>query len=268
MQNAPVPGAMTMSESESQPAPVARKAPFRFLAAWVFSVVYWPSWVVCIMALSAVSALFMKLQARWALGQKTIATALGSYVTALEWLGIVRVDDEALRECAAMPGPLIIACNHPAIWDAPMIMRRIGRVICVMKTDIGANPLLGSGARFAGYVPNSPRLRMIREAVKRLQEGGRLLLFPEGTRTRRKQGLINPFRPGLALIAKQSGAPVLPIFIHTDSDYSGKGWPIWKMSEFPVSIRFRVGKPVQIEPGERVREFTERLEAVFRDGLE
>jgi 1-acyl-sn-glycerol-3-phosphate acyltransferase len=257
-----------MSESRTLSAPVARKALIRFLAAWIFSIVYWPLWVVCICLLSMATLPLMRHAARRRLGQRTIALALGSYMSALEILGIIRVDDTDLRKHATTPGPLIIACNHPALWDAPLVMRRIGRVFCVMKTDLGSNPLFCSGARFAGYVPNSPKLRMIRQAVKRLQEGGRLLLFPEGTRTRREHGLINPFRPGLALLAQQSGAPVLPVFITTSNPYLGKGWPLWKMSEFPVSITFRVGELIEIAPGERVRDFTGRLEQRFRDGLE
>lgn len=259
---------MTMSESSTQSAPVARKAPIRFLAAWIFSIFYWPLWVGCIFLLSIVTLPVMRPASRRRLGQSTLALALGSYMSALEILGIIRVDDADLRKHASTPGPLIIACNHPALWDAPLVMRRIGRVFCVMKTDLGSNPLFCNGARFAGYVPNSPRLRMVRQAVKRLKEGGRLLLFPEGTRTRREHGLINPFRPGLALLAQQSGAPVLPVFITTDNPYLGKGWPLWKMSIFPVSITFRLGELIKIDPGEGVRDFTERLEQRFRGGLE
>lgn len=258
---------MTIPESKTQNDRVAKWAPIRFIAAWVFTAIYWPAWVVCLASLSIVTAWVMPPVARRRLGQSMLAAALGSYITAMEILGIIRVDDAELIKHAATPGPLIIACNHPALWDAPLIMRRIGRVFCVMKADVEANPFLVSGARFAGFVPNSPRLMMIREAVKRLQDGGRMLLFPEGTRTRCESGLINPFRPGLALLAKKSGAPVLPIFLTTDNPYIGKGWPVWKMPLLPVSVSFRVGELVTIHPSECVRDFTDRLEACFREGL-
>jgi 1-acyl-sn-glycerol-3-phosphate acyltransferase len=146
-------------------------------------------------------------------------------------------------------------------------LRRIGRVICIMKADVQLSPMLRSGSRFAGIVSNAPRLRMICEAVKRLNVGARLLLFPEGTRTRRENGLINDFRPGLALLAKQSGAPVLPVYISSDSPYLRKGWPAWKMPMPPISISIRVGEPISIMPDERVRDFSERLEERFREEL-
>lgn len=243
-------------------------SPIRFAVGVVFTVLYWPTVAIILIIMSFSTGLVMNPIARRRLGQDTIALMLGIFISGLEWLNAIRVDDAELAQCAEMPGPLIIACNHPALWDAPLVLRRIGRVFCVMKADVAANPLLRGGTRFAGYIPNSPRLQMIREAVARLNSGGRLLLFPEGTRTRYEQGPVNPFRPGLALMAKKSGAPVLPIFISTDSPYLGKGWPIWKMAELPISISIRVGKPLQIRPEERLRDFSERLEKYFRTELE
>lgn len=260
-------GALTIPDSETRSVAAARKSPVRFAAGLIFTAVYWPSAMVCLMLLSLVSGLVMKPVARRRLGQDSLAFSLGSFITGLELLGVLRVDDAELVQLAAIPGPLMIACNHPALWDAPLVLRRIGRVSCIMKADVEENPWLSNGARFAGFVPNSPRLAMIREAVSRLQEGGRLLLFPEGTRTRRERGSINRFRPGLALLAKQSGAPVLPVFISTDSPYLGKGWPIWKPTDLPVSVSFRVGETMAILPDERVRDFSERLEERFRAGL-
>jgi 1-acyl-sn-glycerol-3-phosphate acyltransferase len=246
---------------------MARKSPVRFAAGLVFTAVYWPSAVICLIVLSVGSGLVMKPAARRRFGQDSLGFSLGSFITGLKRLGVIRVDDADLAKLAAIPGPIIIACNHPALWDAPLMLRRIGRVSCIMKADVEANPLLRNGARFAGFIPNSPRLAMIREAVSRLEEGGRLLLFPEGTRTLRGRGVINRFRPGLALLAKKSGAPVLPVFISTNSPYLGKGWPIWKLTELPVSVSFRVGETMTILPEERVRDFSERLEERFRVGL-
>lgn len=258
---------MTIPESETPSAAVARNSPVRFAAGLLFTAVYWPSALLFLIVLSVISRLVMKPAARRRFGQDSLAYSLGSFITGLERLGVLRVDDAELAKLAEIPGPMIIACNHPALWDAPLVLRRIGGVSCIMKADVEANPLLRSGARFAGFVPNSPRLAMIREAVSRLEEGGRLLLFPEGTRTRRERGSINRFRPGLALLAKQSGAPVLPVFITTDSPYLAKGWPIWKITDLPVSITFRVGETMTILPDERVRDFSERLEERFRGGL-
>lgn len=245
-----------------------RKAPVRFLVALAVSAIFWVMGGVVVMVIAVVSGLFLNRHAHRKFGQRVLGRTMGSFVTILELLGIIRVKDSDLREHAGMAGPVIIACNHPALWDALLVVRRFRSLSCIMKAEVQLNPLLRTGARFAGFLPNAPRITLVRKSVERLNEGGRLLLFPEGTRTRRENGALNPLRPGLALMAKESGAPVLPIFIRTNSRYLEKGWPLWKMPELPISISLTVGKMVEIIEDEKVRDFSERLERVFREELE
>lgn len=192
---------------------------------------------------------------------------MGIFIGVLEFFGIIRVSDGDLKQHANVEGPLLIACNHPALWDALLIIRRFVSVTCIMKQGLLENPLLRNGALFAGFLSNTPRLQMIRAGLERLARGERLLLFPEGTRTREENGKINPFLPGLALLAKQSGAPILPIFISSNSRYLEKGWPIWRMPDLPISISIRVGDQILSEPDEKVRDLSARLERIFRDEL-
>lgn len=201
------------------------------------------------------------------LGQRVLSRSLGRFVCVLELVGVLRVCDQDLVAKSDLQGAMIIACNHPALWDAPIILRRLPQLSGIMKAEVLANPFLSIGARFAGFLPNAPRLKMVKMAVARLKGGGRLLLFPEGTRTREENGVINPFRPGLALLAQRSGVPVLPIFISSNSPYLQKGWPIWKMPDLPITVTLEVGEPLKIGENESVREFSARLEGVFRKGL-
>jgi 1-acyl-sn-glycerol-3-phosphate acyltransferase len=239
----------------------------RFLLGHVYMVLYWPTAVLSVFVISSVSLVFLDRDDHRGFGQWTIAVCLKVLISGLELLGIIRVSDDDLKRHANIAGPLIIASNHPALWDAPLLIRHFAGLSCIMKEDVLKNPFLRNSARFAGFLPNFPRLKMIRMAMERLADGGRLLLFPEGTRTREENGVLNPFRPGLALLAKQSGAPILPIFISSDSGYLQKGWPIWKMPHLPVSISIRVGEQILIRPGEKVRDFSERLEEIFRKEL-
>ncbi len=239
----------------------------RYLAGMAFMVVFWPTAVLSVLVISLISGIFLDREAHRRLGQWTLGTLLALLIGGLELLGIIRVFDDDLKRHGGVAGPLIIACNHPALWDAPLVIRRFKRLNCIMKEEVLENPFLRNGALFAGFLPNFPRLKMIRLATERLAGGGRLLLFPEGTRTRRENGVLNPFRPGLALLAKQSGAPILPVFISSDSCYLQKGWPIWRMPHLPISISLRVGEQILIRPDEKVRDFSERLEGIFRKEL-
>lgn len=240
----------------------------RFAVALAVMVMLWPTCVFLIVLTCIFSSFFQSEENHRILGQKTLMWSFGTFITLLEWIGIIRVEDDDLRRHPDHLKSHIFACNHPALWDAPLIIRRIPQLSGIMKAELLTNPFLTHGARFAGFLPNSPRMTMIRSSLERLSTGGRLLFFPEGTRTRRENGAINPFRPGLALIAKESGIPIVPIFIRQDSPYLRKGWPIVKMPELPVTVCLKLGEPIHSLPEESVREFSKRLESIFRKELE
>ncbi len=190
-----------------------------------------------------------------------------SFVVYLRLTNLVRVDSTALGRLGALPGPAIIAPNHVSLWDVVFIIARLPRAVCVMKKSILRNPVLGGGARLAGYVANDGIRRMIRSAAEALADDGQLLLFPEGTRTRREALWTNPFKGGCAIIALRARVPVHPVFIRSDTRYLEKGWPLWKRPVFPIRVLIEVGEPLIPAPGETSQAFTERLQAVFEQEL-
>ena len=121
-----------------------------------------------------------------------------------------------------------------------MILSRLPNVVCVMKSDLLQNLLLGSAARLARYVSNEPAVAMILRAVTELREGGQLLLFPEATRT--TQSPLNPFTPATALIAQRAGVKVQTLFIETDSLYMTKGWSVFRQPHMPIHYQVRLGE--------------------------
>jgi 1-acyl-sn-glycerol-3-phosphate acyltransferase len=131
------------------------------------------------------------------------------------------------------------------------------------------NPILVGGATAAGFIPNKPTHKMLRHCIEVLQANGRLLFFPEGTRTRRKEhGCINPFLGGLAIIAKNSHAPVWPIFVQTDSPYLCKGWSLWRLPPKKIHIRMTVGEPVTFAADDDTDTFLNNLRQRYLTALE
>lgn len=135
---------------------------------------------------------------------------------------------------------LIIACNHPSLWDVVMIISRLPDVACIMKAELLNNIFLGGGARLARYIPNESPRQMITQAVKDLQRGSHLLLFPEGTRTVRDP--INPLKSSIGVIARRAGVPVQTVFIETDSAFLRKDWSLLQMPVLPMRYRVRLGR--------------------------
>jgi 1-acyl-sn-glycerol-3-phosphate acyltransferase len=176
---------------------------------------------------------------------RTVGRAGIAYGYRLFWAsagatGIIRLDAADLDRLRLEPGGLIIAANHPSLLDGLLIAARLPRSCCIMKASLMRNPFLGAGARLARYVCNDLPLAMVKSAVADLKSGGQLIIFPEGTRT--VAGLLNPFLPGMTLIAKLAGAPIQTVLIETRSPYLAKGWPIWRKPPLPIVFHARLGE--------------------------
>lgn len=198
-------------------------------------------------------------------------TRLGRWVTGSHFRGflaflqasqLVRLDLTALD---ALRGErsLILAPNHPSLLDAVLVISRLPQAACIMKAQIWDNIFLGGGARLSGYIRNDSAVNLVRQSTGELRAGHQLLVFPEGTRTR--EGPINTFKGGFALMAKKAGAEVQTIFIETESRFLSKGWPWLKKPQFPLVYRARLGRRLRVT--DDVQAFVTELEDYYRQEL-
>jgi long-chain acyl-CoA synthetase len=103
-------------------------------------------------------------------------------------------------------------------------------------------------------LPRSAGLRQsFAHAGQALDQGYHVLVFPEGGRSR--DGQLQPFEPGIGLLAQESQVPVQPIFIEGLGLREGGKWP--KRGEVAV----RLGEPLIMFVGEEPQAFTRRLQA-------
>ena len=205
---------------------------------------------------------FLPRQQGLVIGRAAISSVYRGFWAFAQWLGLMRIDYSALDVLGRDAG-LIIAANHPSMLDALLVIARVPRGICIMRASLMRNPFLGAGARLARYIRNDPPRGMIRSCVTNLQEGAQLVLFPEGTRTINPP--INPFRPGVTLIAHLAQVPIQTVIIEAESPYLGKGWPIWRTPQFPIVIRVRLGR--RFAPEADHQGLLKRLEAYFAQEL-
>jgi len=113
-------------------------------------------------------------------------------------------------------GPFILACNHISLADPPVVGSNIHRVLYFMaKKELFGHKLFG---RLIGAVNAYPVNRRgidrsaIDKACQLLDSGKGLLIFPEGTRALDRDFL--PPRPGIGMVARRSGAPVVPAYLN------------------------------------------------------
>jgi len=197
-----------------------------------------------------------------AVGRSVTTYGFRFYLWCLTLTGCFRFDLrglDALRDA----GPLIIAPNHPCLLDAVMVLSRLPDVACVMKANLIDNPLFGASARLARYIRNDSFFGAPKEAVKTLQAGSQLLLFPEGTRTTRLP--VNRLKGGAALVSKRSAAPIQTVLIETDTPFLSKGWPLLRIPQLPITFRVRLGR--RFLPRENLRETLAELEAYYASEL-
>gem|GEM_PF-4564 len=211
---------------------------------------------------ASVLHLILPARLRAPLGRRLIGFLFRGFLRMMTASGVVKLDLSALDVLRGQPG-LVIAPNHPCLLDAVFVIAHVPEVSCIMKAEIWNNVVLGGGARLAGYIRNDSTNSMVRASAQELRDGRPLLVFPEGTRTRR--GPVNQFKGGFALIAKVARAPIQTVFIETDSPFLGKGWPLLKKPRFPLVYRARLGKRLTVDGD--LKAFIHQLEVYYRDEL-
>jgi long-chain acyl-CoA synthetase len=97
--------------------------------------------------------------------------------------------------------------------------------------------------------------RSFAHAGEALDRGFNVLLFPEGTRS--AEGALARFRPGIGLLARQSGVAVLPVAIRGLGELKSRrrGW--FRSG----TIEVRVGQPIRFSPSESEAAIATRLHA-------
>ena len=127
---------------------------------------------------------------------------------------LCRIDDAQLTQVPKQ-GPLILAVNHVNFLEAPIFYTHLHPrpVTGFVKAENLEHPFFGP-LLFGlwGGIPvrrGEADMAAFRQALATLEEGQILAVAPEGTRS--GDGRLQQGRPGIALLALRSGAPVLPI---------------------------------------------------------
>lgn len=139
-------------------------------------------------------------------------------------------------------GPIILAPNHRAYMDPPYLSMVTKRQLHLMaKGELFKIPLFGPYIKAMGAFPvrrGSADRGAIRQAMEELKAGHVVGIFPEGTRA--DSGTLLPAERGFALIAKQTGVPIVPIALEgTDRVHPKHGKRLHR-----AAVIATIGKPM------------------------
>jgi 1-acyl-sn-glycerol-3-phosphate acyltransferase len=144
-------------------------------------------------------------------------------------------------------GPLLVVTNHSSVLDPPLVGAMTPRPLFYMaKAELFRIPLFGRLIRAVNARPvrrGASDPTALREALRILEGGGGLLVFPEATRG--PEGVLREARPGAGMLAVLSGAPVVPGYISG----TGRAWPRGQMFPRPAKVRVHFGQPIRFEAG-------------------
>jgi cytidylate kinase len=144
-------------------------------------------------------------------------------------------------------GPVLIASNHQSFLDPPLIgnLYKTEMVYFARKTLFkGFGKWLYPQWNAIPIDQEKPDTSSMKAAIRKLKEGWRVLVFPEGQRT--LNGEINEASPGIGMIAAKAGVPIQPVRIFG----ADKALPRGSGKISLARITVKVGPPILLTPEE------------------
>lgn len=178
--------------------------------------------------------------------RKAIRKTLSGWIGWVTAAGLVRVNLRGLDD-PSMPRPAVCVANHPGLLDAVFLLSRLPDAVVIFKRAMLRNPFLAPVAIMAGYSWGDRGTDFVREAIRQIASGCTLLIFPEGTRTA-AGAVLNPVKPGFALIAGRAGVPVQVIVIRSSRDLLPRGRAWWHVPQFPATVDISADVCLPVDP--------------------
>lgn len=172
-----------------------------------------------------------------------------------------------LRQVENIPatGAVLILPNHQTFADPPLVTIPIRRPVYYMAwSRLFDVPGLGWFIRRLRAFPvdiDNPDPRAAREAVRLLEAGEAVMIFPEGGRSR--GGELGAFKPGAFRLAVSVGAPVLPVTIAGGH----RAWPPGRALPRPGHITITYHPLLYPDPSLEPREAARALMTATRAAI-
>ncbi len=140
--------------------------------------------------------------------------------------------------------PHVLAANHISALDIPVLYVHLPFQFRIMaKKELFRYPFMGWHLRRSGQIPVDAdsamaSVRSLKRALRSLNSGMPLVVFPEGGRS--ATGQIQPFMAGAFYIAIKAGVDVVPMAIVGT-------YEVLRMNSFhirPAPIELLIGEPI------------------------
>jgi 1-acyl-sn-glycerol-3-phosphate acyltransferase len=188
---------------------------------------------------------------------------------------VTRTTVEGLDNLEGLSRPFVVVANHSSHLDTGVLMSMLPR-------EVTEHLAVGAAADYfysRWWTKAATSLFFNTYPIHRTSAGKRarkglsqrlvaedvpVLIFPEGTRSR--DGVMRTFKPGAAALCVAKNVPCVPVALLGTHDAMpvGRSWPVPGRPR----VRMLVGRPMRPRPGEKPRDFNDRVAARVRTMLD
>lgn len=154
--------------------------------------------------------------------------------------------------------PVIVLSKHQSAWETIFYQVLFPRQVWVLKKELQWLPFFGWALALMRPIiinrskKHNSRTQIVDQGTQALQDGHWVVIFPEGTRV--PVGEKGRYGIGGALLAQQSGFPILPV-----AHNAGHFWKRRGFLKHPGTIQVKIG-PLINPKGKTAREINKLVE--------
>jgi 1-acyl-sn-glycerol-3-phosphate acyltransferase len=144
-------------------------------------------------------------------------------------------------------GSVLVASNHQSFLDPPLIGNLYTTEMCYLARKTLFNRLtkwLYSQWNAIPVDQDRPDMASLKTIIRKLKQGQRVVVFPEGSRT--NDGSLGEAAPGIGLIAIKSGAVIQPVRIRGAREALPRGTSRIRFARITVTV----GPPIHLSQDE------------------
>lgn len=159
----------------------------------------------------------------------------------------------------------IVLCKHQSTWETLALQAIFPPQVWVMKRELLWVPFFGWALAMLGSIAIDRKAgrkaieQLITQGRQRLEDGRWVVVFPEGTRI--APGHKGRYRIGGAMLAEQSGHPIMPV-----AHNAGEFWPRRGFLKRPGEIQVVIGPPISSQ-GRAAADILKEAEAWIEDTM-